>query len=289
MHTIENDLIRLTVQEKGAEIISIFDKDSDIEHIWNADPAFWPWHAPNLFPVVGRCLNDEIKIHGHSYKMQKHGFARNSDFNLMASAKDLLHFRLQTSEKTLNVYPYHFDFHIYYEIKGKSLVQTFEIENKVQETMYFQLGAHPAFAVPFLPGERYEDYFLEFEKDNILDRENINEEGYFDTSISNVIKGSNQLPLESDMFVRDAIILKDLDSRKVTLRSVRNNHFLSVEFPNFNYLGLWSKPGAPFLCIEPWLGCADTIGKPVAFNEKEGIQSLGLHEKFRASIIITIS
>lgn len=289
MHTIENDHIRIAVRDLGAELTSIFDRKNNIEHLWQAEPKVWGWHAPTLFPVVGRCLNDRILIDGRSYPMEKHGFTRHSEFRLVDQHPDLLHFVLISSDRTLAVYPYQFEFHMFYEIKQNYLIQTFEIENTGPATMYFQLGGHPAFAVPFLQGEAYEDYFVEFEKDTVLDRENINADGFFDTSISHVINGSNRLPLEKDMFANDAIILKDLNSRKVTLGSTKNLHRLSVEFPSFNYLGLWAKVDAPYVCIEPWLGCADTVGKPTAFKDKEGILSLAAEDKFQASIIITIS
>jgi galactose mutarotase-like enzyme len=289
MHIIENEQIRIAVRDQGAELTSLFDKRNNIEHLWQADPQFWEWYAPTLFPVVGRCLNDQIEIGGKKYPMEKHGFARRSDFKLVEQDSDLLHFVLSASNRTLVIYPYHFDFHIFYEIKQNYLIQTFEIENTGPEAMHFQLGGHPAFAVPFLPGEAYEDYFIEFEKDTVLDRENINTDGFFDSSISNVINGSNRLPLEKDMFANDAIIIKDLNSRKVTIGSNENPRRLSVEFPSFNYLGLWAKVNAPYVCIEPWLGCADTAGKPTSFKDKEGILSLAAEDKFQASIIITLS
>lgn len=289
MHIIENGQIRIAVRDLGAELTSLFDKKNNIEHLWQADPAIWEWHAPTLFPVVGRCLNDQIEIGGRKYPMEKHGFARRSDFKLVDQHPDLLHFVLSASDKTLAVYPYRFDFHIFYEIRQNYLIQTFEIENTGAEAMHFQLGGHPAFAVPFLPGEVYEDYFIEFEKDTVLDRENINTEGFFDTSVSNVINGTNRLALEKDMFAKDAIIIKELNSRKVTLKSTKNPYQLSVEFPSFNYLGIWAKVAAPYVCIEPWLGCADTAGKPTAFKDKEGILSLVPDDKFQASIIITLS
>lgn len=289
MQIIENEHIRIAAQASGAELTSIFDKKNNIEHLWQADPKVWGWHAPTLFPVVGRCLNDMIQIDGRSYHIEKHGFARRADFQLVGKFPNLLHFKLSASDKTLAVYPYLFELHIFYEIKENSLIQTYEVINKDKETLYFQLGGHPAFAVPFLPGEVYEDYFIEFDKDTVLDRENINTDGYFDTSISHVINDTNKLRLEKDMFHKDAIILKDINSRKVTLRSDKNLYRLTVEFPSFNYLGLWAKENAPYICIEPWLGCADTAGRPVAFKDKEGILSLPSEGKFQASIIITIS
>ena len=289
MCTIENSDIRITVRNLGAELTSLFDKKSNIEHLWQADPAVWPWHAPVLFPVVGRCLNDEIEVDGQTYKMERHGFARKSDFELVSQSTDRLHFKLSASENTLTNYPYLFDLHIIYEIKDRQIIQTFEVENTGNDTMYFQIGSHPGFAVPFLAGEVYEDYFIEFDKDTVLDRQNINDHGFFDTSISNVINGTNHLPLEKDMFYKDAIIIKELQSRTVTIKSTKNPHTVSIEFPDFDYLGLWAKVGAPYICIEPWLGCADTMDRPVAFQDKEGIVSLAAGDKFQESIIITIS
>jgi len=289
MYILENSNIRIAVRNLGAELTSFFDKNNNIEHLWQASPTIWPWHAPVLFPVVGRCLNDEILIDGTAYKMERHGFARKSDFELVSQSDTSLDFRLSSSEKTLTTYPYLFDLHIIYEINGNHVKQSFEVANTGNDTMYFQLGSHPGFAVPFLKDEVYEDYFIEFDKDTVLDRENINDHGFFDTSISNVINGTNRLPLEADIFHKDAIIIKELQSRKVTIKSTKNPHMLSVEFRDFNYLGLWAKVGAPYICIEPWLGCADTEGRPVEYKEKEGILSLAAREKFRASIIITIS
>jgi galactose mutarotase-like enzyme len=178
MYFLENDHIKIAVREQGGEMTSIFDKKNKVEHLWQADPAIWPWHAPTLFPVVGRCLNDQITINGESYPMPQHGFVRRSDFVLAGQHDDLLHLRLSASDKTFPFYPYLFDFHTFYEIKSNYLIITYEVENTGKDTMYFQLGTHPGFAVPFLPGEVYEDYYIEFEKDIVLDRENLNKEGY---------------------------------------------------------------------------------------------------------------
>jgi galactose mutarotase-like enzyme len=289
MHQLQNEHISIEVSSLGAELTSLTDKQNHIEHIWQADPAVWGWHAPTLFPVVGRSIKDQIIIDGKAYPMPQHGFARRSEFILTEKRDDLLRFKLSASDKTLVIYPYLFDFHISYEIKDNTLIQTFEVYNTGEDSMYFQLGGHPGFAVPFLTGETYEDYYLEFEKDTFLDREHIDENGFFDQCGSNVIDGTNKLPLEKDMFSADAIVIKDPHSRKVYLRSNKNPHTVSVEFPAFNYLGLWAKVGAPYICIEPWRGCADTEGKPTELKDKEGIISLEANGKFQASIIITIS
>ena len=289
IHHIQNDHIKVSVRDKGAEITSYFDKTNQIEHIWQADPAFWPWHAPVLFPVVGRCLHDQLFIDGQTYHMEKHGFARRSTFELIAHQQDMLSFLLRSSHDTFTNYPFHFDLVVHYMLSGHSLTQRFEILNRGDNTMYFQLGGHPAFATPFLPAEDYSDYYIEFEKDTNLEREHIDDDGFFDHRRSVVLAGSNRLPLYPAMFSDDALIFKKLLSRRVTLASHKNPHRLSVSFSDFRYLGLWAKVNAPYVCIEPWLGCADTVGEPQEFKDREGVVELGSGREFQASIIMGIS
>jgi galactose mutarotase-like enzyme len=289
MYTLQNDQISISVQNQGAELCSLYHKSADIEHIWQADPKIWPWHAPILFPIVGRCLNDEYSVNGKSYKLDRHGFARKSNFELISSENNRLKFCLKYSDETLNVYPYLFDFQITYELNESSVIQTLEVVNEGNEDMYFSIGGHPAFNAPFLPNEEYEDYYLEFNNDTELKRWHIDKDGFFDLTTSPIIMCSNTIALRSDMFRADAIIIKDIKSRTITLKSTRNKKSLSVDFDGFNYIGLWAKLGARYVCIEPWLGCADTLGESVTLDKKEGIQTLAPGDKFQASIIISVS
>lgn len=289
MYTIENDKLRVRLRTQGAELTSIYDKVNNIERLWQADPDVWGWHAPTLFPVVGRCLNDTITIDRREFTMEKHGFARKSNFEPLEQTAKSITFRLSYSPATLAVYPYHFDLYITYELKDNELHQTYEVENKGLSTMYFALGGHPAFAAPLLQGEQYEDYYIEFDADTLLDRHHIDGQGFFDGRQSNVLNGSNKLPLTKNMFADDALIFKDLKSRKISLKTDKNPRKLEMSYHNFDYLGLWAKVGAPYVCIEPWYGCADTAGKPTAFDKKEGVISLPSLGKFHASITITVS
>ena len=287
MHSIENEYMKVSVRNQGAELCSLFDKQNNIEHLWQADPTYWAWHAPMLFPVVGRCWNDTLLIDGKPHRMEKHGFARNTNFQLISKLNNSLSFLLRSSESTLTDYPYHFDLQVTYTIHAGHLVQEFEVLNRGDESMYFQLGGHPAFAVPFIAGEAYEDYFIEFESDTMAERYSINEAGFFDGKKAEVLNGSNRLLMDKNMFADDALIFKTLKSRKVTIGTTKNLNRFSVSFPAFEYLGLWAKVNAPFVCIEPWLGCADTVDKPVAIAEKEGIITLGSGREFKASIIMS--
>ncbi len=289
MHQIENEYLKVKVRNYGAELTSVFSKKNNIEHLWQADEKVWGWHAPVLFPVIGRCLNDEITIEGKAYKMEKHGFARKSDFKLLELGQGKMVFLLTDSEETLKVYPYKFEFLIGYRLSGNELHVSFEVINKDENSIYFQLGGHPAFAVPFNEGEKYEDYHLDFEMNENSSRHFIDSNGYFDGRTEKVFDNSNSILLRGDLFKDDALIFKDLKSRKVNITSKGNLYSLSVDFSGFNYLGLWAKENAPYICVEPWIGCADTAHNPVEFSSKESVVMLKHNEKFNSSFVIKVS
>ncbi len=288
MHQIENDYLKVRVREYGAELTSVFDKKNNIEHLWQADEKFWGWHAPVLFPVVGRCLNDEILIDGKKYPMEKHGFARKSNFKLLELSQEKMILSLTDSDETFKLYPYKFEFLIGYRLKGNKLHVSYEVRNKDDKTIYFQLGGHPAFAVPFNANEKYEDYFIEFAATENSARHYIDANGFFDGRTETVLDNSNRIQLRNDLFKDDALIFKDLKSRKVSIKSKDHSHSLSVDFNGFNYLGLWAKENAPYVCIEPWLGCAGTAGEPVEFKDKEGVVKLETEQKFNADFVVSI-
>jgi galactose mutarotase-like enzyme len=288
MTILENDLLQVSIDTKGAQIISIYNKTTGVEHMWQADPNEWPWHAPNLFPIVGGLINDELLIDGVAYPMKRHGFARLSEFVLLRNDDQQAVFSLPNSEKIKAIYPYRFDFEVMYMLIDNALRITYKVINLDKKTIYFSVGGHPAFNVPFHPNEKYEDYYLEFETGEKLETHLLNADGYFSGETKPVKLDGNKLWLTKDLFANDALVFKNLGTREVTIRSKNHDESLSVEFPHFNYLGLWAKTGAPFVCIEPWLGCADTAGEPKDISKKENIQKLGIGHVFEAAYFISI-
>lgn len=286
MHQIENETLRVQIREYGAELTSIYNKKTGIEHLWNADEKFWPWHAPVLFPIVGRVLNDEISVDGLKYPLEKHGLARKLNFKVLERSESKIVFALTYSDETLAIYPYKFEFLIAYKLDGNKLVCDYEVLNRDSKDIYFSLGGHPAFNVPFNGVGQYEDYYIEFEQVENISRHHIDGEGFFDGRVTPVLQNSNELALESNIFSDDAYIFKDLKSRKVTIKSKLTPHTLSVAFKGFDYLGIWAKVGAPYVCIEPWLGCADTAGKPTDFKDKEGVLKLRVGERLNREIVV---
>ncbi|GAB3994040.1 aldose 1-epimerase family protein [Spirosoma daeguense] len=294
MITLENDFLRVSIRSKGAELTSLFHKPSGIEHLWQADPTVWGWHAPNLFPVVGGCLNNEVHIDGKTYPMERHGFARQSVFEVTESTALHAIFSLRSSEATRTHFPYEFEFQIIYELEAERLSITYRVVNQDEKTIFFSVGAHPAFTVPFVADETYENYYLQFEAKEHLETHRLSSGGFFTGETKAVQTENNdtsrsQLRLTKHLFDQDALVFKNLTSRSIVLRSDKNEHAVTVNFSDFLYLGVWAKPGASFVCIEPWLGCADSEGKTTPFEEKEAIQQLDAGNVFEAYFSIAIT
>ena len=287
MTVIENEFYKVAIRNKGGELTSFYNKATGVEHMWQADAAVWPWHAPNLFPVVGGLINNELLVNGSTYPMPRHGFNRTSELLLIHNDDTSAKFSLPNSEKTLAVYPYKFDFQIHYDLIDTALRITYKVINLDRQAIYFSVGGHPAFNVPFNKGEKYEDYYLEFEIDEQLPTHRLSADGFFNGETVEVPVQNKTLALTRDLFNDDALVFKNLRSREVTIKSKLHDHSLTVEFPHFNYLGIWAKPGADFVCIEPWLGCADTEGKAVDISQKEAIQELKVGHVFEAAYFVS--
>ncbi|HVW95214.1 MAG TPA: aldose 1-epimerase family protein [Mucilaginibacter sp.] len=288
MTILENDFLKIAISTKGAQLTSFYNKKTQTEQLWQADPEVWPWHAPNLFPVVGGLINNELLVDGKAYSMGRHGFARQSEFILLENDEEHAMFSLPSNEKTLAVFPYKFDFQVLYTLIDNALRVTYKLISHDKKTVYFSVGAHPGFRVPFNEGEKYEDYYLEFEAGEKLVTHMLSADGFFNGDEHPVDAPNGKLRLTRDLFNADALVFKNLQSREVTIKSDRHDKSLSVEFPHFNYLGVWAKPGADFVCIEPWLGCADTAGKQADISQKEDIQQLEPGHVFEAAFFISV-
>jgi galactose mutarotase-like enzyme len=288
MAIIENDLFKVAIRNQGGELTSFYNKKTGVEHLWQADPSVWAWHAPNLFPIVGQLIDNELLVDGQKYELPRHGFNRTSELLLIHSDDQSAWFSLPYCEKTLAKYPYKFDFQIHYDLIDDALRITYKVINLDKKTIYFSVGGHPAFNVPFNKDEKYEDYYIEFEVDEKLETHLLSAEGTFNGQTQLVPTDKGKLFLTQGLFAKDALVFKNLRSRSVCIKSTKHDQTITVEFPHFNYLGLWNKPGADFVCIEPWLGCADHAGQHVDISQKEAIQKLGVGHVFEAAFFVSV-
>ncbi|WP_424495297.1 aldose 1-epimerase family protein [Salinimicrobium sp. GXAS 041] len=289
VHQIKNKLLTVGIKTTGAELCSIKNNKTGKEYIWQADPDIWASHAPNLFPVIGLLKDGVYFYDGTKYEMPKHGFVRhNGNLEVAQEAQDTITFELKFSEESLKIYPFKFLFEINFSLLGKTLTVSHQIKNQDNKPLYFSLGGHPAFNAPLYKGEEYEDYYLQFDRKQDLKTHLLNSEKLVSKETSVVTQSDDKINLHKKLFDNDALIFKDILSKKVSLKSKKSGAILTVEYKDFKNLGIWAKPAAPYVCIEPWLGIADVEGTNQDLKIKEGIIELMPSKEFNASYTISI-
>lgn len=280
----------LTIKSKkqGAGLTSIEFEGKEMlfqgEKILNKDgKPFWKRQAPILFPIVGQIKDGKTIIEGNSYEMQQHGFARDMEFEEISKTQNKHQYILKSNEETLKKYPYQFELKVTYEVIENTLNVTYQVKNIDNKTIYFGLGGHPGFKCDYANRE-YEIAFTE--KEDKIEFLKLNN-GLVDTKKAENILDNNRIYLKENTFDNDAIIMKNIKSNKVILRNNKTDkRILEFDFTGFPYLAIWSKKGAPFVCIEPWQNTADKIDSNGNFKEKENINRLRSKDTFSCKYTI---
>jgi galactose mutarotase-like enzyme len=288
---LHNDLLAITVQRRGAELSSLVHRETGREYIWSGDPDVWASTAPVLFPIIGSLKDGSTAIDGKQYAIPKHGLVRhNENLELYSKIEDRMTLGLSSSEQTLARYPYPFEFRITFRLRNEHLIIYHEVRNEGDRYMPFHLGGHPAFRVPTVEGEAYDDYLLRFEHGEESRSYTVTENGTIGTETRPVpwTEGGTVLPLTHDLFARDALVFKDLKSRSVNLESRHSGPVLKLDYAGWTHLGIWAKPHGDFVCIEPWLGLADAEDGSGRFADKEGLIWLKPHGVYEMSYDIKI-
>ncbi len=276
-YCLENEWMRLECQEEGGEIVHFFDKENNQECMYQGDQG-WSGKNPTLFPLVGNTYTKTYQIHDKTYAMKNHGLIRYATLNGRQEDESLI-FSLDSNEETKAQYPFDFHYEIQYRLEGKKLHITYKIVNMSDEAMPFNFGLHPGFIVPQKEGEKFEDYILEFEKEEhakqlIFDVKFEKHVEYKDVTFKN-------WPLsyqEIDQYA--TIIYKDLQSSMVTL-SYKGQPRLRVSIDGYPYLALWTHEShSDFLCIEPWYGHGDFEKETPDFYHREGTMILEPKQEF---------
>ena len=289
--TIKNERLSVTIAAHGAELSSIYDKANDRELVWQADPAFWNRHAPVLFPNVGKYYGGHFTYNGTDYPMGQHGFARDTEFEQAASGENFVTYRLCADEESKKVYPFDFVLEITHRLNGNRLTVEWNVKNTDNKEMYCTIGGHPAFNVNVLPDTDFEDYSLVFKEGTeklsyvLLDAESGTAIG---DKVYELELTDSKYALKKDMFDKDALVFDGGQIEWAALALPDGKPYIALEsigFPNF---GIWSKPGAPYVCLEPWCGRCDNKGFEGEISEKPGIIALKAGETFKKSYDIIV-
>lgn len=287
MLNIENEFLKVEIHPSGAELQKIFNKVNKKEILWQGDPSFWSRRAPILFPIVGRLADERMYYHGKKYTMSQHGFARDMEFFLESATESSISLVCFSNEQTLKSYPFEWKLNCKYLLDQHQLkVSAIVTNTSTKDLMYFSIGFHPAFTVPIEDYLSFDDYYLAFNSDEQANKWKL-ANGLIDIPDGLGIDKS-MIRFTKDTFLRDALVFKGLNSNKVTLQSDKGPSKLIFTFDNYPYLGIWSKPGAPFVCIEPWHGIADSTTHEGEFTKKEGIKKLNPTGSFECGYTIEI-
>jgi galactose mutarotase-like enzyme len=287
-YTISNDFLKFEADSLGAEPMSIQTIHDQVEFLWQGDPRYWARRSPTLFPIVGALVNNKYTLNGQEYEMEPHGFARNSEFELIEETEISLNFLLQENPQTLKKFPFPFELYTTYKLEAHSVIVGHEIVNPGKEMIWFSIGEHPGFNCPLLEGESLEDYSLTFEQEEDLDRRFL-ENSLLTEKKESFLDHEKIVRLSEELFKRRAIILENFKSGSVSLSSNNHSRKVTVTLDGYPYLGIWSPPaGAPFVCIEPWHGVASPKDSDGDITRKPGIISLEAGKKFHCSYKIII-
>ncbi|MGY4395143.1 galactose mutarotase-like enzyme [Sphingomonas sp. UYAg733] len=269
---ISSDGLSAAIDPYGAELNWLRDA-AGCDLMTDADPAFWTGHAPILFPIVGRVSDDVIRVDGVEYPMPKHGFARRSTFAVVRQEAARATFRLVDSSETQDNYPFHFLLEIDFAIVDATLTMTARIGNTGEVAMPASFGWHPAFAWPLPYGVDRADHRILFQQDEPGRLKQVTEAGFIAAGERESPVEGNKLALRDALFEHDALVWDPIESQRLTYGGA-SGPTLDIEFPDTPKLGVWTKPGAHYVCVEPWHGIADPEGYDGDFYAKPGIFEL---------------
>ncbi len=277
--TLRNGKLTLTISSLGAEMQSIKDENG-IERLWQGDPKFWKGRAPILFPIAGGLREDCYYLDGRCYEMPKHGYVRQIEWQLEKA--DAISAVYLMQEKAPG-FPFDYALRVTYRLEDCRVIVTWQVENHDQRTFYFGMGAHEGYAAP----GGIEDYEILFDEEETLFN-HVLHGNLIDPAGQVMAENTRCFPLKEEYFAVDALVFTDLKSRGVTLVSRTHDRRVRVDFPEHDVLMFWMKPGAEYICIEPWLNAPDTLDSDLQIEHKKGCIRLEKGQSVQRHHFITI-
>jgi len=267
--TIASEHLSADIDALGAQLYALRDTEGrDLQ--WDGDPAFWTGRAPILFPIVGMLEGGRYRLDGQTYAMPKHGFARRKPFTLVEAGPASATFRLSADAETRAAYPFEFALDLRFTVDAATLGITAKVRNLGQTRMPASFGFHPALRWPLPYGRPRAEHRLRFAHDEPAPIRRITTDGVVMPETFPTPVQGRDLILRDELFTGDAVIFDQLQSRTLRYGAAEGPH-LEISFPDTPYLGVWTKPGAPYICIEPWHGIADPLGYAGDVRDKPGV------------------
>ena len=287
-HILENDLLLIEINDFGAELVRIYDKKNKREVLWDGNPDWWARHAPILFPFVGTCYQNQYHYKGDTYSMTGHGFARDKEMKCELEQENQVVHSFIDDEETRKNYPFSFCLKVTHTLKDRTILVSWDVMNTGEEDMYFSIGGHPAFMIP--EGMEQRDCGLFFENKNPLTYLLIDEKSKgADTANPYTLETEQgHITIGEHRFEKDALIFENQQVEEVTLTLSDKTPYVTINCKGFPYMGIWSKPGAPFVCLEPWYGRCDNKEFTGDLTEKTGVNHLKPKAEFHAQYEIII-
>lgn len=287
---IENDRLLLKVNDHGGELAGIYDKKNERELIWCADPKVWNRHAPLLFPFVGELYNKEYRYNGVTYPMTAHGFARDTKFSFEGIKDNKIVHSIISNEDTKKVYPFDFKLEVSHKIEENRVIVEWKVRNTGDKEMLFTIGAHPAFNVPAKEADAQKDYYLTFGNKEQLEYIRISKDGgtalYEEVHNLSLTDGTYQIG--EHLFDDGVLIFEKHQLSEVGIAFPDKEPYVNIKCEGFPYVGVWTKPNAPFICLEPWYGRCDNYGFTGELKDKTGVQRLNADKEFYVKYKIII-
>lgn len=284
LQTIENQFMTVSINDKGAELWKLLNRESGEQMIWDGRPEIWNRRTPILFPFVGRTAGNMYVYNGQTYQMGQHGFARDMVFTTVEKGTDYVIHELTADTETKGRYPFDFVLRVTHRLSGRRLLISWEVQNRGAETMYFKIGGHPGFLLPEMEGAKAAEYSLYFPGKDSLRYVLIDLATGLakpeETVLFPLQEGCH--PISKHLFDQDALIFDEGQIAEVSVLRPDGSVYVTMFCDRFPSLGIWSKPGAPFVCLEPWDGRCDNVGCTEVLEQKPGLQVLeagGIYKK----------
>jgi len=279
VHNLKNESLEVLINPQGAELSSL--KFNAQEYLWQGDARYWGGRAPILFPIVGALKDGHMSHNDKQYAMPRHGLARRSRFTLLSQSDNAVTLVLKADSESLQQYPWNFELQVTFALNHSNLTIHYDVLNNDSSDMLFTIGSHPAFALAVDKPSDLESYCVQVEQEESLKRYKLDDAGLLQRT--HEAFNSNKIQLSQTLFNEDALVFRDISAGAVSLKH-NNKTVLTVDSGGAPHLGIWSKPGAAFVCIEPWLGTSDFKDSDGVFKNKDDLQNLSPGQTFRHSV-----